>query len=43
MVAEALRHLLPPELQFLISDRGVHFTAKLFERLAQDEEFVHVP
>jgi transposase InsO family protein len=42
MVAEALRHLLPPELQFLISDRGVHFTAKLFERLAQDEEFVHV-
>jgi len=26
MIVAALRTLLPPELQFLISDRGVHFT-----------------
>ena len=42
MVVDALRCLLPPELQFLISDRGVHFTAKVFQQLAQDEEFIHV-
>lgn len=42
MVVDALRFLLPPELQFLISDRGVHFTAKVFQQLAQDEEFIHV-
>jgi len=42
MVVEALRELLPAELQFLISDRGVHFTAKDFQQLAQDEAFVHV-
>jgi transposase InsO family protein len=42
MVVEALRTLLPPALQFLISDRGVHFTAKVFQQLAQQEEFIHV-
>lgn len=42
MVIEALRVLLPPELQFLISDRGTHFTAKVFQQLARDEEFIHV-
>lgn len=42
MVVDALRLLLPAELQFLISDRGVHFTAKVFQQLAQDEEFIHV-
>ena len=42
MVAEALRMLLPPELQFLISDRGTHFTANVFAQLAEAEEFVHV-
>ena len=42
MVVEALRVLLPPELQFLISDRGTHFTAKVFEELARGEEFIHV-
>jgi transposase InsO family protein len=41
-VVEALRVLLPAELQFLISDRGTHFTAKIFQQLAQDEEFIHV-
>lgn len=42
MVVDALRLLLPAELHFLISDRGVHFTAKVFQQLAQDEEFIHV-
>lgn len=42
MVAKALRVLLPPELQFLISDRGIHFTAKVFKELARSEEFIHV-
>ena len=41
-VTTALRALLPPELQFLISDRGVHFTAHDLAALAQDQHFVHV-
>ncbi len=41
-VVEALRVLLPAKLQFLISDRGTHFTAKVFQQLAQDGEFIHV-
>ena len=42
MVVHALRTLLPAELQFLISDRGVHFTAQTFKELARTEEFIHV-
>ena len=42
MIVAALRTLLPPELQFLISDRGVHFTAQVFQQLARNEEFIHV-
>lgn len=42
LVVDALRYLLPPELQFLISDRGTHFTATAFQQLAQDEDFIHV-
>lgn len=42
MVVAALRPLLPPELQFLISDRGVHFTAKVFQQFAAAEAFIHV-
>ena len=42
MVVEASQMLLPPELQLLISDRGVHFTAKVFRELARKEEFIHV-
>lgn len=42
MVVDALQTLLPPDLQFLISDRGSHFTAKVFEQLFQDTEFIHV-
>jgi len=42
MIVAALRVLLPEELQFLISDRGVHFTAQVFKQLARNEEFIHV-
>ncbi len=42
MVVEALRVLLPPELQFLISDRGLHFNSKAFEGLARSQDFIHV-
>lgn len=42
MVVEALQILLPPELQFLISDRGTHFKADAFKMLMRSEEFIHV-
>jgi transposase InsO family protein len=42
MVVDALRSLLPPDLQFLISDRGTHFTAQVFAQLAQEQAFIHV-
>lgn len=42
MVAAALRVLLPANLQFLISDRGVHFTAQVFQQLATETNFIHV-
>ena len=42
MIVEALRTLLPPELHFLISDRGTHFTANAFQTLVLSEAFVHV-
>ncbi len=42
LIAEALRALLPPELHFLISDRGTHFTANAFRQLALNQEFIHV-
>jgi transposase InsO family protein len=42
MIVSALQALLPPELLFLISDRGVHFTAKAFQSLVQREAFFHV-
>lgn len=42
LVVAALRPLLPAELQFLISDRGVQFTAQVFHQLARDEQFIHV-
>jgi transposase InsO family protein len=41
-IVAALRVLLPPELHFLISDRGVHFTAKVFAALADEADFIHV-
>jgi transposase InsO family protein len=42
MIIEALRELLPPDLLFLISDRGTHFTAKAFQELERNAEFIHV-
>ncbi len=42
MIVEALRCLLPPELLFLITDRGTHFTAAAFQSLMRSEEFIHV-
>lgn len=42
LIVEALRCLLPPDLLFLISDRGVHFRAEAFQSLMRQEEFIHV-
>lgn len=49
MVVAALRVLLPVDLQFLtscpnlgISDRGVHFTAQVFQQLVAEAGFLHV-
>lgn len=42
MIVNALHTLLPAELQFLISDRGVHFTAQTFDELAESAGFIHV-
>jgi transposase InsO family protein len=42
MIVEALRLLLPPELQFLVSDRGTHFRANAFQTLVLSEAFIHV-
>jgi transposase InsO family protein len=42
MIVETLRYLLPPDLLFLISDRGTHFTAAAFQTLMHSEEFIHV-
>jgi transposase InsO family protein len=42
MIVEALRRLLPPELLFLISDRGIHFRAAAFQSLMGQAEFIHV-
>jgi len=41
-LVDALREMLPPTLQFLITDRGSHFRAKVFEALAHCQEFIHV-
>jgi transposase InsO family protein len=42
MIVEALGLLLPPELQFLITDQGTHFTANAFKALVLSEAFIHV-
>jgi transposase InsO family protein len=42
MIVEALRVLLPPELQFLISDRGTHFKANAFKKFVLSAAFIHV-
>jgi transposase InsO family protein len=42
LIVAALRVLLPPELLFLITDRGTHFKATAFRELLREEEFIHV-
>jgi transposase InsO family protein len=42
-VVTQLRTVLPPSVQFVVSDRGTHFTAHAFAQLAQDRGFIHVP
>lgn len=42
MIVAALKLLLPPDLLFLITDRGTHFTAAAFQTLMRSEEFIHV-
>ena len=42
MIVETRRVLLPEDLRFLISDRGIHFTAQVFQQLARDENFLYV-
>lgn len=39
----ALQAILPPELQFLISDQGTHFRSNGFAQFAEDENFIHIP
>jgi transposase InsO family protein len=39
----ALKVILPPELQFLISDQGIHFRSNGFAQFAEDEDFIHIP
>jgi transposase InsO family protein len=41
-VSAALAACLPPDLEFVISDRGTHFTASAFAQLATAAAFVHV-
>lgn len=41
-IVDALEALLPKELRFLITDRGSHFRANVFQGLAQRHQFVHV-
>jgi transposase InsO family protein len=42
LIVQALRALLPAELLFLITDRGTHFTSKVFKELMRSEEFIHI-
>ena len=41
-IVDALKELLPQELRFLITDRGIHFRAKVFQALSQRQPFIHV-
>ncbi len=41
LVVAAVRSLLLAELQFLITDRCIHFTAQVFAQLARQEQFIH--
>jgi len=41
-IVDALKDLLPQELRFLITDRGIHFRAKVFQALSKRQQFIHV-
>ena len=43
MVVQALATLLPPELQYLISDQGIHFRTAALAQLAKRLDFIWVP
>gem|GEM_PF-2230781 len=43
MVVQALAALLPPELQYLISDQGIHFRTTALAQLAKRLDFIWVP
>ena len=43
IVEQALRELLPPELEYLISDQGSHFRTVAFAQLALERQFLWVP
>jgi transposase InsO family protein len=42
-VVQALAALLPPDLQYLISDQGIHFRTNALAQLAAQEDFIWVP
>jgi transposase InsO family protein len=42
-VVTQLRTVLPLKVQFVVSDRGTHFTAHAFAQLAHETGFIHVP
>jgi transposase InsO family protein len=42
-VVDALRLTLPPDLQYLIADRGKHFVANVMKKLEHERGFVRVP
>jgi len=42
VIVETLEALLPPNLRFLITDRGIHFRANVFQALARRHQFIHV-
>jgi transposase InsO family protein len=43
MVVQALDVLLPPELQYLVSDQGVHFRTRALAQLSKQRDFIWVP
>jgi len=42
-IVTSCARLLPTTVQFVISDQGTHFMAKVFQQLAARAGFVHVP
>jgi len=42
-LVRAFRALLPQELEFVISDQGVHFRTNAFAQLVEEYGFIHVP